>query len=79
MDVDTDDTGTVLGLAASLLPLVAVVRPWFTVTRSPVDPTTPGYETMYGLVAAVVALVVLVALVTDHLDRTRWSWVSAAW
>jgi hypothetical protein len=47
-----------------------VVRPWFTVIRSPVDPITPGYETTYGLVAAVGAPVVLVALVTDHLDRT---------
>jgi hypothetical protein len=59
-------------LAGAVGVLVGVALPWLKMTTSPVTPTPAGYETIYGVLAGVVALVVLVAAVTDRAER-RWT------
>ena len=56
-----------LPAVAAVFSLIGVALPWIAAT--PGDQTTPGYRTLYGLLAAVVALVVLVAVVADPADR----------
>ena len=64
-----DPTEPSQGLPAvgAVFTLIAVALPWIAAT--PGDQTTPGYRTLYGLLAAVVALVVLIAVVADPADR----------
>lgn len=51
--------------------IVSIALTWVEVSASPgpIQPTTPGYETFYGVLAAVVALVVLVAIVAGLVDQ----------
>ena len=69
MTAEFDPTEPSQGLpaVAAVFTLIAVALPCIAAT--PGDQTTPGYRTLYGLLAAVVALVVLVAVVTNPDDR----------
>ena len=69
MTEEFDPTEPSQGLpgVAAVFTLIGVALPWIVAT--PGDQTTPGYRTLYGLLAAVVALVVLVAVVTNPDDR----------
>lgn len=53
--------------------IVSLVLARFEVPASPgpVEPTTPGYETMYGVLAALVALVALVVIVAGVVSPRR--------
>ena len=54
---------------AGVFTLIAVALPWMAPTAGAMDQGTPGYQSLYGLLAAVVALVVLVAVVANPDDR----------
>jgi len=71
---DTDGPGLAgaVTLVGAVGVLVGVALPWLEVTTSPVTPTAAGYETIYGVLAGIVGLVVLVAAVTDRVER-RWT------
>jgi uncharacterized membrane protein len=68
MNEEFDPTEPSQGLpgVAAVFTLIAVALPWIVTTAGSVD---PGYRTLHGLLAAVVALVVLVAVVADPDDR----------
>ena len=69
MNEEFDPTEPSQGLpaVAAVFTLIGIALPW--IAAMPGDQTTPGYRTLYGLLAAVVALVVLVAVVANPADR----------
>ena len=71
MTEEFDPTEPSQGLpgVAAVFTLIAVALPWMAATAGAMDQGTPGYQSLYGLLAAVVALVVLVAVVADPADR----------
>ena len=65
-EFDPTEPSQGLPAVAAVFTLIAVALPWMATTAGSVD---PGYRTLYGLLAAVVALVVLVAVVANPADR----------
>ena len=68
MNEEFDPTEPSQGLpgVAAVFTLIAVALPWMVTTAGSVE---PGYRTLHGMLAAVVALAVLVAVVADPDDR----------
>ena len=65
-EFDPTEPSQGLSAVAAVFTLIAVALPWMATTAGRVE---PGYQTLFGLPAAVVALVVLVAVVADPADR----------
>jgi len=65
-EFDPTEPSQGLSAVAAVFTLIAVALPWMATTAGRVE---PGYQTLFGLPAAVVALVVLVAVVANPDDR----------